>query len=190
MFCVSNLLKARYLTEASGQKLAIVISQLFPSYNKEISLDFAQVTEVQTGFFPALLFPLIAEFGLKAVVDKLRLVNISNDYLTVYADTLKISCSNITKTSNQHITDERITLTVGLLVNARELLRQDPESAKIIFGLDRGMCELLEKMDAPMMLKIANTGLVCFRPRLSAKFLSSVRDTANEIDYFLNQAAD
>jgi hypothetical protein len=78
-----------------------------------------------------------------------------------------------------------------LLIKARELSRDDPSAAQVIFGINSSMTGSFANMDIELIRRIANAGIICFEPRLSPEFATkmAVLD-ASEIDVFLNVVGD
>jgi hypothetical protein len=180
------------LQEAHGNKAREIITPLFTASKGEINLDFSDVSSVAPEFFQAMLAELIAEFGANHVTNKIIVTNLSDSNYIAYQQAIQ-ECSNrivceISTAMQSGEMNELSTISFNLLMKMRELLRTDPQSAKLIFNLDENSSETLKSMDFKTMLRIANSGMLCFQPKLSTEFLSLFTKDTSEMDVFLNQA--
>jgi hypothetical protein len=192
MICLKGLFKREILNN-QGTRLSKIITEKLLNSEDECLVDFAGVATVSPLFFQDFIFPIVIEFGSHALDKKLRLINLKDDHLASYRAACDQSSAYIDKLSARQTRSfgDLSDLTCELLIKARELSRDDPSAAQVIFGINSSMAESFANMDIELIRRIANAGIICFEPRLSPEFATkmAVLD-ASEIDVFLNVVGD
>jgi hypothetical protein len=180
------------LSNQGGKLYTIVAEQLISSIG-DCVVDFSDVSSVSPIFFQDFIFPLVAEFGSTAINNRLKLINLKDEHRLSYQK----ACSQTDVYMDKHYSQQEMAfgdiseITCDLLIKARELSRNNPSAAKLIFGINSNMIESFSNMDMESIRMISNSGVICFEPRLSPEFAAKLAALdPSEIDVFLNIAGD
>jgi hypothetical protein len=69
-----------------------------------------------------------------------------------------------------HMDQDIVDLNLAWLVKSRELARGDTDKASLLFGLDKGLAEILTKASMEDLRQLAASPLLVFRPRFNLAF--------------------
>lgn len=192
MICLKGLFK-RDILNNQGARLSRIITEKLINSENECLVDFEGISNVSPLFFQDFIFPIVIEFGSHALNNKLILINLKDDHLISYRAACDQTSAYLDKLSARQTRScgDISDLTLELLIKARELSRRDPLAAQVIFGINSSMAGFFSNMDIELIRRIANTGIICFEPRLSPEFAARLAALdASEIDVFLNIVGD
>jgi len=185
---LKSLLKSTSLSGRHGKTLSKVTRINVVNRNLA-TLDFDGIRIATADFFQELMIPLIGEFGSDTINYYVEFANLTNDLRDVYIDSMthsnKFMRGYLSRKNTQY--NEMSNLTFSFLLKAREILKTEPEKARLFFGTDQRMSEILLAMDLDAIQMLANSGIICFQPRFSHEFASMISAMdAKEIDIILN----
>jgi len=192
MICLKGLFKRETLNN-QGARLSKIITEKLINSENECLVDFAGVANVSPLFFQDFIFPLVIEFGSHALDNRLRLINLKDEHLFSYQAACDQTSAYMDKLSARQARSfgDISELTCELLIKARELSRRDPSEAQVIFGINSSMAEFFSNMDIELIHRIANAGIICFKPRFTPEFATRLAALeASEIDVLLNIVGD
>jgi hypothetical protein len=188
MISLRGLFKRNTLND-QGTRLCRIITENLINSDEECFIDFDGISSVSTLFFQDFIFPIVLELGSETVTNRVKLLNLNDEHLASYQLAIAKS-SDFTDRFFARDTrpfGEISDLTCELLIKARELSRQYPSAAQVIFGISGGMIKSVANMDIDQIRRVSGAGIICFEPRFTPEFATKLAALeASEIDAFLN----
>ena len=188
MISLKQLIKRDNLNEQGAHLCQYVTEKLLNS-NDVCEIDFTGVLTLSPLFFQDFIFQLVIEFGSNVIEKRLKLFNLTDQHRAAYRAAIDQSTTFMDQLAARQTTvfGDISDLTLELMIKVRELSRNDPDSAQIIFGINSDMMASFAQMNMELIRRIANSGLICFELRLSPEFAAKMAVlNASEIDVFLN----
>ena len=188
MIALKQLIKRDNLNEQGAHLCQYVTEKLLNS-NDVCEIDFTGVLTLSPLFFQDFIFQLVIEFGSDVIEKRLKLINLTDQHREAYRAACEKSSAYIDQLAARQTTvfGDISDLTFEMLIKVRELSRNDPDSAQIIFGINSDMMASFAQMNMELIRRIANAGVICFELRLSPEFAAKMAVlNASEIDVFLN----
>jgi hypothetical protein len=190
MISLKQLIKRDTLND-QGARLGKIVTEKLINSDDVYEIDFAGVSTLSPLFFQDFIFPLVIEFGcdVNVIEKRLQLFNLTDQHQAAYRTAYDQSSAYRDQLSARHrsVFGDISDLTLELLIKVRELSRNDPASAQVIFGINSDMIASFAQMNMELVRRIANAGVICFEPRLSPEFATKMAILkASEIDVFLN----
>jgi 2-succinyl-5-enolpyruvyl-6-hydroxy-3-cyclohexene-1-carboxylate synthase len=188
MISLKQLIKRDTLND-QGARLGKIVTEKLINSDDVYEIDFAGVSPLSPLFFQDFIFQLVIEFGSDVIEKRLQLFNLTDQHRAAYRAACDQSSAYRDQLSARHrsVFGDISDLTLELLIKVRELSRNDPASAQVIFGINSDMIASLVQMNMELVRRIANAGVICFEPRLSPEFAAKMAILkASEIDVFLN----
>ncbi len=188
MISLKQLIKRDNLNE-QGAHLGQFVTEKLINSDDVCEIDFTGVSTLSPLFFQDFIFPLVIEFGCDVIEKRLQLFNLTGQHRAAYRAACDQSSAYRDQLSARHrsVFGDISDLTLELLIKVRELSRNDPASAQVIFGINSDMMASFAQMNMELIRRIANSGLICFELRLSPEFAAKMAVlNASEIDVFLN----
>ncbi|WP_027156660.1 STAS-like domain-containing protein [Methylobacter luteus] len=179
----------RNTKNAHGSRLAKLVSTELYLSKEPCEIDFADVSHLSPVFFQDFIFPLVLEFGSQTLSARLKFANLREEHINAYRTACNQTTDHIDKLLAQDVRPfgEISDLTCELLIKARELSRNDPATAKIIFGINHSMIDFFANMDMEQIRRVAGSGVICFEPRFTPEFAAKLAALeAHEMDVFLH----
>ena len=190
MISLKQLIKRDTLND-QGARLGKIVTEKLINSDDVCEIDFAGVSTLSPLFFQDFIFPLVIEFGcdVNVIEKRLQLFNLTDQHQAAYRTACDQSSAYRDQLSARHrsVFGDISDLTLELLIKVRELSRNDPASAQVIFGINSDMIASFAQMNRELVRRIANAGVNCFEPRLSPEFAAKMAVLkASEIDVLLD----
>jgi hypothetical protein len=161
------------LDTAEGKNLARLARECFFSHQPLI-LDFVNVELVTAHFCQALLCSLTNEFGADYLNQWLQIKNLSSHVRQIIQSAMGelddyFDC--LERAEAQSADQEITSLNCLWLIKARDLCRDNPLFAGFMLGIsDKALIEAIGRLSIEDIEHIAQSGWLCFAPRISNHF--------------------
>jgi hypothetical protein len=95
---------------------------------------------------------------------------------------------NEAENTKQPIAHEELKrLSLEVLIIARDYAQKNPAYARLLFGLDKTITDVLAGMSLEQVMKAVSTGVFCFNIRFSSEFATQLASfDIDDIDILLN----
>ena len=185
----------QYLTTGlsgnDGQDLAHRLLGALANSDEHYFLDFSGLHDIPSPFLQQLLTPLAQQYGPEYVKQRINPINMDEQTASAYTDALALQNHEI---ENAHETlpfGDLSDITLDVLFKAREMARQDPSSAQLLFGVDSTMVKVLARMSFDQIKRASSAGIFCFQLRFTPEFATRLSALdASGVDVFLNVVGD
>ncbi|MDO8941070.1 MAG: STAS-like domain-containing protein [Methylicorpusculum sp.] len=188
MISLANMFNKMTLSVEQGKRVHKMTREYLLTHDEPVVIDCAGIGELTAGFFQQLIFPLVAEFSGQIINNRVVMLNLSDAQLDIYQAACDQAGDYVDELLVEHApTNEIADISLDFLIMAREMARMDPDKARIVFGLNTAMIEVIVLMDYETMCQIAKSGVMCFQPRFSHFYARNLaNDELSPIDVFIN----
>jgi hypothetical protein len=174
MYLLVQSIHSRTLLDAAeGKNLARLARECFFNHQPLI-LDFVNVEQVTPHFCQALLCPLTNEFGADYLIQWLQIKNLSSNVRQIIQSAmgeLDDYFDGLERAQAQSADQEITSLNCLWLIKARDLCRDNPSLAGFMLGIsDKALIEAIGRLSIEDIEHIAQSGWLCFSPRISNHF--------------------
>jgi hypothetical protein len=160
-----------------GKRLARLARECF-ILHQTLTVDFEGVKIVDRGFFQELFLPLVTEFGIEFLKNKLQITNVT----PVIEEVIKLAVNSQENDyeqrairQNEACDVEIYELNLAWLLKARELVRSNSILAELMLGIvEDDMILAISRLSIEDIRHISQSGWLCFAPRFTTHFIQNL----------------